>query len=234
MAGSELLVSVRSALEAKAALMGGANIIDVKEPRNGSLGRSDLATIAEVIGFVRKRVQVSAALGELTEHLDYSPPSGLDFAKWGLAKCSSRWREQLQKAAARWAGLNRRLSPVAVAYADWHEAQSPPPDDVWTFARDNQWRILLLDTFRKGEGTLLDWMSLGAIRRVCERCRDHQIRIALAGSLGRNEISTLLPLEPDIFAVRGSICRGSDRTATVDEDLVRRMSRLIRGSSNTL
>ena len=38
---SRLLVSVRSAAEAEIALHGGADLIDVKEPTRGSLGRAD-------------------------------------------------------------------------------------------------------------------------------------------------------------------------------------------------
>ena len=58
MAASELLVSVRSALEAEAALQGGADIIDVKEPMNGPLGRSDISTISAVTGFVQHRMEL--------------------------------------------------------------------------------------------------------------------------------------------------------------------------------
>ena len=44
-----LLVSVRDAVEAEAALAGGAHLIDVKEPARGALGRADDATIAAVV-----------------------------------------------------------------------------------------------------------------------------------------------------------------------------------------
>ena len=41
-----LLVSVRSADEVAAAMAGGADIIDAKEPARGSLGAVDAATLA--------------------------------------------------------------------------------------------------------------------------------------------------------------------------------------------
>jgi uncharacterized protein (UPF0264 family) len=47
--------------------------------------------------------------------------------------------------------------------------------------------------------------------------------VALAGSLGRREMEQLLPLHPDLFAVRGAACRGGLRVATVDEIEVRRL-----------
>ena len=55
MAGPQLLVSVRDATEAAAALHGGAGLIDVKEPARGPLGRADAATIAAVVQTVAGR-----------------------------------------------------------------------------------------------------------------------------------------------------------------------------------
>ena len=64
---TRLLVSVRSAAEAEAALTGGASVIDVKEPTRGALGRADDGAIADVVAAVAGRAPVSAALGELRD-----------------------------------------------------------------------------------------------------------------------------------------------------------------------
>src|SRR5207247_7915580 len=59
-----LLVSVADPSEARAALEGGADVIDAKQPRRGALGpvRPDvLAAIRQVVGAARP---VSAALGD--------------------------------------------------------------------------------------------------------------------------------------------------------------------------
>ncbi len=84
---TQLLVSVRSAAEAEAALAGGAHVIDVKEPSRGSLGRADDATIDEVVRVVAGRRPVSAALGELHDFGEWPEclPQ-LQFVKWGLSK----------------------------------------------------------------------------------------------------------------------------------------------------
>ena len=63
-----LLVSVRSAAEACAALAGGAALIDVKEPAHGPLGRASDDVIRAVMDAVGGRCAVSAALGELADH----------------------------------------------------------------------------------------------------------------------------------------------------------------------
>lgn len=61
-----LLVSVRSAAEARAAVAGGADIIDVKDPSQGPLGMAATATMHDVARVVAARRPVSLALGELT------------------------------------------------------------------------------------------------------------------------------------------------------------------------
>jgi len=65
-----LLVSVRNETEALSALDGGANIIDVKEPDRGALGRSDFDVISGIVAAVRRRAPgtvVSAAMGEIAD-----------------------------------------------------------------------------------------------------------------------------------------------------------------------
>lgn len=60
-----LLVSVRDAAEAAEAVEGGADIIDVKEPRQGSLGRAEPAAAVAVARVVAARRPWTMACGEL-------------------------------------------------------------------------------------------------------------------------------------------------------------------------
>jgi uncharacterized protein (UPF0264 family) len=225
----KLLVSVRDAAEAEAALAGGADLIDVKEPANGPLGRADFATIAEVVKTVAGRVPISAALGELRDcplvRVGIELPEGVEYVKWGLAGLlRQKWAHHFQVAHLfLWAG--RRV--VAVAYADWVPAESPRPADVVAYARDHNIGAILLDTYQKGGTTLLDWLSVAEIAALVETCRESGVPVALAGSLGVAEIERLLPLAPDWFAVRGAACAGG-RGGRVEESRVRALAELIR------
>jgi uncharacterized protein (UPF0264 family) len=233
---AKLLVSVRSAEEAQDAMDGGASIIDVKEPSLGSLGRASSTTIARVVARVAGHVPVSAALGELSDHLgDSSEDTNfqeLNYVKWGLGLAGSdaRWQPNLLKNVRELAAFNPACLPVAVAYADWPLAQAPTPDAILTFVQDYKWPVFLLDTWKKNGRTLLDWLSLEEIRRFCERCRQDGIQVALAGSLGIDQISALLALEPDIFAVRGAACRRNDRSGTIDPCQVQLLVDLLNSS----
>lgn len=230
---SGLLVSVRSVAEAAAALEGGADLIDVKEPAHGSLGPADDAVVADIVAHVAGRRPVSAAQGELRDQPDDQlpapPPTGLAFVKWGLAGCQllASWPDRLARIQA-----TCTAQVVFVAYADWQCAQAPPVDAVLDAACRRSGNILLVDTHckdpaslrRERRPTLLDWLSLAEVESLCRRCRDAGVRIALAGSLGPAEMAALHPLQPDWFAVRGAACEAGDRTASVSARRVRELA----------
>ena len=223
-----LLVSVRDAAEAEAALAGGADLIDVKEPSRGPLGRADAAVIADVVRVVARRLPVSAALGELRQcplvGVAVEMPEGVEYVKFGLAGLlQQQWGRHFVSGRL----IVGAQSVVAVAYADWVPAEAPRPADVAGFACEYGVSALLTDTFQKNGSTLLDWLSMEELRAIVQRCRDRCVRIALAGSLGPAQIEQLLPLAPDWIAVRGAACEGG-RSGRVTADRVRALADLLK------
>jgi uncharacterized protein (UPF0264 family) len=174
---------------------------------------------------------VSAALGELRETsrvLFYEKRTRLvspAIVKWGLSGCARLdWRGELLRATR---GLPHRCRPVAVAYADWRRAAAPRPASVCDFACEQGWGAFLLDTWRKDGSTLLDWCSLRELTQMRAHCRAAGTPVALAGSLGAEQLRALRALRPDWFAVRGAACGGGTRTGTIDVDRVRRLVELL-------
>ncbi len=230
---SRLLVSIRSAEEVEAALAGGADLIDVKEPRHGSLGRADEATLTAVVHAVAGRRPVSAALGELRQAMVQPLPAvvaQLAYVKWGLAGYRGKelaWRMEWSVLGDRLRQASPECRPVAVAYADCRRAAAPEPEAVADHACRERAGALLLDTWLKDGTTLLDWLDLPRISRLVSQCRAAGIPMALAGSLGRTQMQTLLPAAPDWFAVRGAVCQGNQRLAPVDAARVRELVELL-------
>jgi uncharacterized protein (UPF0264 family) len=229
----KLLVSVRSAEEALAALDGGADVIDIKEPSRGSLGRADDGTVAAVVNAVNGRRMVSAACGELLEG-NASPtrqqgPHHLRYVKWGLAGCARRidWPRRLLTAAQE---LPSGCWPVVVAYADWERANAPAPEEVFAFSCTHICGAFLIDTCRKDGMTLMDHLPVTLIAALVQRCKIARLPVALAGSLGATQIKELLPLAPDWFALRGAACRHGERSGAIDVDRVRSLVALISSS----
>jgi uncharacterized protein (UPF0264 family) len=232
----KLLVSVRDAAEAVAALAGGADLIDVKEPSRGPLGRSDAAIIAAVVQAVNGRVPVSAALGELREcpliGVAAELPDGVNFVKWGLSgMLRGGWNGAVIVARLSLAGRRRDknyIGPefVAVAYADWVPAEAPRPVDIVAVMKAISVSTILFDTFQKDGSTLLDWMPVEEITTLVQACHDAGVKVALAGSLTVREIEQLRDVEPDWFAVRSAACDGG-REGAISERRVRALADLV-------
>jgi uncharacterized protein (UPF0264 family) len=212
---NKLLVSVRNAAEADAALAGGADLIDIKEPANGPLGRADECVIGQIIEAVAGRAPVSAACGELRSS---SPqlPAGLSFAKFGLAN----WRHRNWIDALRAIPLANGCGLVAVAYADWKNCNAPSPKEVAAAAIEHRFAAFLIDTHDKNGLTLLDHLPPETIADLTHRCQSAGIPVALAGSLGVSEVMQLLDITPDWFAVRGAAC-DNGRNGAISEKKVR-------------
>jgi uncharacterized protein (UPF0264 family) len=223
-----LLVSVRNGEEARAALAGGADLVDVKEPSRGSLGAADEAVWLEVLRAVASKVPTSVALGELCSDAadaDIECVAGFDFAKVGLAGCggSAGWPRDWANLLSR---LPRSVTPVAVVYADWRAACAPPPDEIIDHARRLACGAVLFDTFDKSRGDLTVHMGAAELSQLVGAVHDRSMLAVLGGSLGAATIPCVMSFGPDYIAVRGAVCHGT-RTGTIDERLVRELAELI-------
>lgn len=227
-----LLVSVRSEEEARAAVAGGAGIIDVKEPRRGSLGMAESVLWGRIRAAIPDTIPLSVALGELAEWTGDAIATipaehwrGVAFRKVGLAGAGPSWRE-------RWKALRESLDAacraetlatpgwVAVAYLDWQIARSPDPDSVIDAAAGiERCAWVLLDTWDKSGRVEVGAKALGWIDRAKASGRS----VALAGSIDEAAIRRLRSSGADLFAVRGAACRGGDRNATIDVERVARL-----------
>lgn len=228
-----LLVSVRSAAEALTALAGGADVIDVKEPNQGSLGAADNDTISAIVRAVAGRAPVSAALGELVD-LVVSPNGdiirrlvdGVSLFKIGLARCAtlSNWQAHWQRAidAMVSTSTNRDGQAVAVVYADWPAAQAPSPREILSAAVQRRCPALLIDTWDKSAGTLFDHWPADDLQGFITEVRSHDMFVVLAGSLAGQSVITAARLAPALVAVRTAACEGG-RTGTVSETMVREL-----------
>ncbi|MBX7102654.1 MAG: (5-formylfuran-3-yl)methyl phosphate synthase [Gemmataceae bacterium] len=213
---TRLLVSVRSVDEAIIARDAGADIVDIKEPRNGPLGAANASVVRRVLAAIGADVPVSAAMGELGEHLPETLASAdLSFAKVGLSDPVD-WR-------ARWLAWRASLPcpAVLVAYVDL-----PHRDAILDSAADLRPAALLLDTCSKQTGGLLDWCSVPYLTTLINSCRANQRLLALAGSLNLDSIRVVLSLGPDIIAVRGAACEGG-RDGVVCPRRVRELAELV-------
>lgn len=228
---TRLLVSVRSAAEARLAVEAGVDLVDVKEPSRGSLGRAEPNVWREVAASAG-RATLSAALGELRDWEDSvaeAIPAAYVYAKLGLAgmvKCDWRWR--WQRALER---MPRGLERVAVIYADAEAAQSPSWEAILTTARELSCSAVLVDTFVKQGRGLLAWWRLDEVAALVDGAHERGMLAVVAGSLSAHDIARLLPLRADYVAVRGAACEG-DRATELSAPRLLELVQMVRGSAH--
>lgn len=234
----QLLVSVRNATEAQAALAGGCDIIDVKEPSRGSLGMADPPDINAIITFARSTtptIPVSVALGEALDwndsrtlpHLRTSP----DYVKLGtagLARSNNR-PDLWTRAAERWKRAGRLSSAwIVVAYADHQNADAPAPETIIQSAAELGVVGVLIDTWDKQTSGLRSWLTDLEISRLRDRALAHELFFALAGKLRTTDLPAIADLSPNIVGIRGAACRGHDRESQLDPHAIAEFKRQLR------
>jgi uncharacterized protein (UPF0264 family) len=216
-----LLVSVRDAEEAREALDGGAEILDVKEPARGSLGMAALSRIGRVAEVAPVHVPVTAALGELLDWPNLAEIPALPtlaYVKLGLAGMVQRpdWQADWLRVRSRFEEPTARPPGwVAVAYADAACAGSPHVEEVINAAVTTGCRGVLIDTFSKSAGPLLAHVAIDELTCFAERVHDAGLFLALAGRLSVDVLPRLHQVPADIVAIRSAACDGSDRSGRV-------------------
>jgi uncharacterized protein (UPF0264 family) len=231
-----LLVSVRSVDEVRAALAGGADIIDVKEPLRGALGAADPEVVKAIAAKVPSSIPVSVALGDPADtavvqatvtRLAPHREAGEVILKLGFAGATTEIEaEKRLRAAIDIASSGTAPTLVAVAYADWPHAGGPSPSAVVRVAARAGARGVLLDTFIKDSGNLFSSISPRALPQWIEEARSLVLLVAVAGSLDAEGIVRLLSPLPDVVGVRGAACHGG-RLGRVSAERVRALRLLV-------
>jgi uncharacterized protein (UPF0264 family) len=212
-----LLVSVVSPHEVAAALAGGAQIVDVKNPSEGALGAPTPATLLEVRRLVEGAADLSVALGDaphlpgllaLAAHA--AAACGAEYIKVGLFG-SVRPEQALELlVAVRQAvqDVQPRARVVAVAYADAARIGSLPPAALPGVAcRAGVFGVMLDTALKDGVSTFATLGDAGVAAFVAE-ARSFGLTTALAGSLGLGDLERAAALGVDTVGVRGAACEG--------------------------
>jgi uncharacterized protein (UPF0264 family) len=230
-----LLVSVRSAEEVEPALAGGADIIDAKEPKLGSLGSVAPEVVPSIAALLPADTELSIALGDFSSPAQVTnaitvvmvaPRPAPLYLKLGFAGITSADEIADLLKTARAVAREHPAAPhiIAVAYADAALAGSAGPSAVCRAAVLAAADGLLVDTHDKRAGTLLDWLEPQAARDLVSHARKQGLLVALAGGLKLGHLDIVGSLEPDILGFRSAVCLGG-RAGRVSSTLVRRLRR---------
>ncbi len=213
----QLLVSVRSADEVEPALAGGADIIDAKEPANGSLGAVSPATLSRVASRVPAIQELSIALGDVgsiaevissidrVELPSRSAPTYLKLGFVGVASPDTA-RQLVATAVERASRQPVPVTIVAVAYADAERAAALPPEVILGSAVAAGAGGVLIDTHLKDGTRLLDWITPESLAAWVSLAHASGLLAGVAGALGREDVGAVAVAEPDLIGFRGAAC----------------------------
>jgi uncharacterized protein (UPF0264 family) len=223
----KLLVSVSDGAEAAAALEGGADIIDAKDPGSGALGAVTLDVFREIHARVAGVRTVTAALGDLNEETDIERAAaayaraGASLVKVGFSGVRSTSRVAALLAAAR-EGAAEHAGVIATAYADADRVATVDPFAMVDAAARAGAAGVLIDTADKRGPGLRHLMSPTTLRSWVRAARDGGLMVALAGKLTAEDLGLADEAGADIVGVRGAAC-DHGRTGRVIASRVRQI-----------
>jgi uncharacterized protein (UPF0264 family) len=231
-----LLVSVASVTEAEAALQGGADIVDAKDPTRGAIAPVGRDTLAAVRRMVPPEVPLSAALGDAGSPAELEAAVELvtvplAYVKLGLSGRPDRGQAAglLGRARQIAAGLPGAPGLIAVAYADWSRAGTLPVEIFPELVIACGARGLLVDTAVKDGRPLFDWISVEALEALGRSLAAGGLEFAVAGSLALDQVDAARRTGASILGVRGAVCQGG-RAGRLSAD---RVAQLVRSLSSS-
>ena len=219
-----LLVSVVDAEEAELAVAGGVDIVDVKNPSEGSLGAPAPGVLAQVRAVVPPELPLSAALGDLPCLPGTAALAALGAARSGAAYVKlglwgvTRVEDAVAVLRAARVAVAGEAEVVAVAYADAARVSSRPlaPWELVAAAREAGLSGCLIDSAIKDGRGLLSWIGPDALAELVAEAHGAGLEIALAGELRAEDLPAVRATGADIAGVRSAACLEGRRTAALD------------------
>ncbi|WP_375454376.1 (5-formylfuran-3-yl)methyl phosphate synthase [uncultured Methylobacterium sp.] len=219
-----LLVSVRDAAEAEAAIRAGADLIDAKDPDDGALGALPCAVVRAIVARTAGRAATSAVAGapeaeELEARVRAMAATGVAWVKVAVRPALLADAASLRRAAD---AAPARL--IAVLFAE----DAPSPACVPALAAAG-FVGAMIDTAGKEGRRLPDLLDAARLSAFTAACRTHGLVSGLAGSLRAADIPALARHRPDYLGFRGGLCRDDDRRNGLDPARIAGAVRTLRG-----
>jgi uncharacterized protein (UPF0264 family) len=227
----KLLVSPINREEAIIASRGGADIVDVKNPKEGSLGANFPWIIRDVKEAVNGRQPISATIGDF----NYKPGTaslaalgaavaGADYIKVGLydIQTEAQALDLLTKITRAVKDYDSTKRVVASGYSDYKRINSISPLLLPAIAAEAEIDVVMVDTAIKDGKSTFEFMDEKILTEFTALAHEHGLENAIAGSLKFEDLPVLDKIGPDIIGVRGMVC-GGDRRTSIRQELVEKL-----------
>jgi hypothetical protein len=235
----QILVSVVSDEEVAEAVAGGADILDVKNPHEGSLGAATPDVIRSIRAAAPAKCPVSVAIGDAPQLPGTmalaalgAASCGVEYVKVGLfgARNLAEGTDMVRAVCLAARSGNPEVTVMIAGYADSGSNGTISPEDLPQAAAEGGADGCMLDTLAKGSENLFAHMNPEELSRFLDRCRELGLATALAGKLRIDDAPMLRELGPDIAGFRSAVCGGDRAGGRVDADSVRRLKAALNSS----
>lgn len=228
----KLLISPKDEEEALEAIAGGAEIIDVKNPSEGSLGANFPWVIRRIRELTPREIEVSAAIGDFPNKPGTASlaalgaaVSGANYVKVGLYSVNDyQGALYLAKQVVRSVkGYNPQIKVVIAGYADAYKINSLDPSLIPQLTVESGADVAMVDTAVKDGMSLFDLWSWDKIENFVNEARKRNVLVALAGSIKKENLSLIRNLGVDVVGIRGAACEGSNRQGKITRERVQEL-----------
>ena len=233
-----LMVSVQNLDEAREAVKGKADIVDVKNLDEVFIGSNYPPVIREVRAAFPKEIHVSVTLGSVpnqagTVALAVYGAAALHATSVKVGFVDVSYDDALHilnECKRALEGSETKL--IAATFADSHLYGGIDPKLVVKLASESRSDGMLIDTLTKDGRNLFDFISEPELTKLVTEAKELGLSTALSGALKISNFDTLVRINPDIVGVRGAVCKNEDRykgrvergaVATVKKELDLRM-----------
>ncbi len=224
------LASVSSVDEARRVRFLGVDVIDLKDPNKGALGALDEDSVRSIAALIGNRTTLSATIGDLPSYaaglesaVTRMHACGVDIVKVGV------FDKSLSPFAISALGrlTDRNIRIVLVFFAEFY-----PVDIEFQRLKNTGITGVMLDTCDKASGNLRKKLDDETLAEFVNNVTRAGLISGLAGSLTREDIPSLLHINPDYLGFRGALCKQHKRTMQLDGEKVSEIRKLIPVSSS--
>ena len=216
-----LMVSVQNMEEAKQALKGNADIVDVKNLQEALVGSAHPWLVKEVRDYVPKETHASVTLGVVPNQVG---TVAMAVYSAGLLKATSVkvgfMKTEYQMAvdillASKEALNGTETKLIGSLFADNSLYDGLDPNKMVDLAEDGECDGFLIDTLTKDGRNLFDFMSEEILTDIVYQGKSMGVSTALSGHLRLDNLDELARINPDIVGVRGAVCSKGARDNSV-------------------
>ena len=226
---SKILASIKNISEAKILIDSEIDIIDLKDPSNGALGKLENNDIEDIINFISKKKLTSSTIGDLPndERLIAKNVSDLsntevDFIKIGVYE--NNYIDTLSKIIS-----CKKL--IAVFFAD----KFLPTKEEIIILKNSGFSGVMIDTSNKKSGNLFNHVSDTDVHDFILNAKNLNLLTGIAGSINSSHINQIVRLNPNYMGFRGALCEDKQmRNSKISASNVKNIVHLVKNSKKII